>query len=87
MNRNQINSTDISTGISTQQPLAEGPVRDGNAQLEFHVTYLDSESGRIRTEVLDDAVSAERFASRVVRGEDDWAIVDPVPLQQLRIAA
>jgi hypothetical protein len=54
---------------------------------EFHVTFFDSHCGRIRTEVFDDLRTAERFASRSVCEEDDWAVIDAVPVQQQRLAA
>lgn len=90
MNRNRVTSTGInSTGISlgnTSQELPAGtPTASG--QQEFHVTYYDSDCGRARTEVFDDVAAAERFASRVARDEDDWAVIDPIPLQEGRIAA
>jgi hypothetical protein len=97
MNRNRINSTPInstridstpisSTEISRQELLVGSPTQDTGGQ-EFHVTYYDSDCGHARTEVFDDVAAAERFASRVVRDEDDWAVIDPVPLQRGRIAA
>jgi hypothetical protein len=95
MNRNRITSTGInSAGItstdtsasnSRQELLAGNPTDSG--QQEFHVTYYDSDCGHARTEVFDDVAAAERFASRVVRDEDDWAVVDAVQLQEGRIAA
>jgi hypothetical protein len=53
---------------------------------EFHVTYFD-DCGRTRAEVFDTLAAAERFASRCCQGEDSWAVVDAVPVQQVRIAA
>jgi len=85
MNRNRINSTGISLGSSRQGLLAGNPPDSG--QQEFHVTYYDSDCGRARTEVFDDVAAAERFAGRVVRDEDDWAVIDPIALQEGRIAA
>jgi hypothetical protein len=58
-----------------------------SADVTFEVTYLDTDSGRIRTEFFDDAADAERFASRRVADEDGWAIIDAVPPQQARAAA
>jgi hypothetical protein len=55
--------------------------------LYFEVTYLDSDCGRIRTEGFDDAAAADRFASRCVRGEDGWAVVDAIPAKVRRAAA
>jgi 3-methyladenine DNA glycosylase AlkD len=54
---------------------------------EFHVTYFDADCGRIRTEVFDTVAAAERFASRSITGEDSWAVVDAVAVQQAKIAA
>jgi hypothetical protein len=54
---------------------------------EFHVTYFDADCGRARAEVFDTLAEAERFASRYCHGEDSWAVVDAVPVQQVRIAA
>jgi hypothetical protein len=54
---------------------------------EFHVTYFNAGCGRIRTEVFDTAAAAERFASRSITGEDSWAIIDAVEVQQEQLAA
>jgi hypothetical protein len=54
---------------------------------EFHVTYFDADCGRIRTEVFDTVAAAESFASRSIIGEDSWAIVDAVEVQQEQLAA
>ena len=54
---------------------------------EFHVTYFDADCGRIRTEVFDTMTAAELFASRSITGEDSWAIVDAVAVQQEQLAA
>ncbi|APX01470.1 hypothetical protein [Arthrobacter sp. QXT-31] len=54
---------------------------------EFHVTYFDADSGRIRSEVFDTVAAAERFASRNITGEDSWAIIDAVAVQQEQLAA
>jgi hypothetical protein len=54
---------------------------------EFHVTYFDADCGRIRTEVFDTMAAAEGFASRSITGEDSWAIVDAVAVQQEQLAA
>ena len=53
----------------------------------FEVTYRDTDCGRIRTEVFDDAAEAERFASRRTADEDGWAIIDAVPYVERRKAA
>ncbi|MFC9334855.1 MULTISPECIES: hypothetical protein [Arthrobacter] len=54
---------------------------------EFHVTYFDADCGRIRSEVFDTVAAAERFASRNITGEDSWAIIDAVAVQQEQLAA
>jgi hypothetical protein len=54
---------------------------------EFHVTYFEADCGRVRTEVFDTAADAERFASRCLSGEHDWATVDAVAVQQAQAAA
>ena len=60
----------------------------GNAGgVYFEVSYLDTDCGRVRSEVFDDAAEAERFASRRLTEEDGWAIIDPVPLRRGRAAA
>ncbi|WP_371745855.1 hypothetical protein [Arthrobacter oryzae] len=60
---------------------------DASEPREFHVTYLDTDCGLIRTEAFDSLPEAERFASRQVSGEDGWAIIDTVPAEQGRLAA
>jgi 3-methyladenine DNA glycosylase AlkD len=54
---------------------------------EFHVTYFDADCGRIRAETFDTREEAERFADRSCTGEDSWAVIDTVAVQQARIAA
>ena len=54
---------------------------------EFHVTYFDADCGRIRAESFDTKEEAERFASRNCTGQDSWAVVDAVAIEQVRIAA
>ncbi|MBT2533237.1 hypothetical protein J7E83_14125 [Arthrobacter sp. ISL-48] len=54
---------------------------------EFHVTYFDADCGRIRAESFDTMAEAQRFASRNCRGEDGWALIDAVAVEQARIAA
>ncbi|TVU66923.1 hypothetical protein FQP90_01930 [Paenarthrobacter nitroguajacolicus] len=46
--------------------------------VEFHVTYLDTDTGRVRREDFHDLAAAERFASAQLRDEDSWAVVDQV---------
>lgn len=53
----------------------------------FEVTYLDTDSGRVRAEAFDDLVDAERFASRQAADEHGWAIIDAVPVRESRKAA
>lgn len=54
---------------------------------EFHVTYFDADCGRIRSESFDSLNEAERFASRNCVGEESWAVIDAVAIEQARIAA
>lgn len=54
---------------------------------EFHVTYFDADCGRIRSESFDSLNEAERFASRYCVGEESWAVIDAVAIEQARIAA
>ena len=54
---------------------------------EFHVTYFDADCGRIRAESFDTREEAERFANRGCTGEDSWAVIDVVTVEQGRIAA
>ncbi len=51
------------------------------SDVEFHVTYLDTDSGRIRREDFEDLAAAERFASAQLRDQDSWAVVDHVKLE------
>ncbi len=51
------------------------------ADVEFHVTYLDTDSGHIRREEFPDLASAERFASAQLHDADCWAVVDHVAIQ------
>lgn len=83
MNRKQINSIEVN---GAELPVAAN-AGDATGGQEFHVTFFNSHYGRVSTEIFDDAASAERFANRMICDENDWAIVDPVPLQQNRIAA
>jgi len=66
---------------------AHRPEAQQSAALYWEVTYLDTECGRVRTELFDDAAAAERFASRRVRDEHGWAIVDGVRPREARTAA
>ncbi|GAB2716419.1 hypothetical protein ACX801_11040 [Arthrobacter bambusae] len=49
--------------------------------VEFHVSYLDTLSGRIEHEEFSDRPAAERFADAQLKDEDSWAVVDVVVLQ------
>jgi hypothetical protein len=56
-------------------------------QEHWEVTYLDTDCGRVRSETFDQAVDAERFASRQVRDEHGWAVIDAVAPREGRAAA
>ncbi|UKA63588.1 hypothetical protein [Arthrobacter sp. FW306-04-A] len=49
--------------------------------IEFHVSYLDADSGRIGHEEFSDRAAAERFANAQINDEESWAVVDVVALQ------
>ncbi|SDW00407.1 hypothetical protein SAMN04487912_10171 [Arthrobacter sp. cf158] len=51
-----------------------------HVDVEFHVTYLDTDTGHIRREDFLDLAAAERFASAQLRDEDGWAVVDHVKI-------
>ncbi len=61
--------------------------RQQSAGQHWEVTYLDTECGRVRTEGFDDSTEAERFASRQVRDEHGWAMIDAVRPRQNAAAA
>ncbi|SCZ55387.1 hypothetical protein SAMN02799638_01732 [Arthrobacter sp. UNCCL28] len=69
------------TMANTAAPVSIHQHQDA-ALVEFHVTYLDSDTGRVRREDFQDLAAAERFASAQLRDEDCWAVVDHVTLQQ-----
>ncbi|MDI2034824.1 hypothetical protein [Paenarthrobacter nitroguajacolicus] len=48
------------------------------SDVEFHVTYLDTDTGRVRREDFQDLAAAERFASAQLRDADAWAVIDQV---------
>jgi hypothetical protein len=48
--------------------------------VEFHVSYLDTLSGRVEHEEFSDRSAAERFADAQLKDEDSWAVVDAVVL-------
>lgn len=79
----------MDTNLSNSQanPRGNNLGIDARGNREFHVTYMDTDCGRIRTEVFDTLAEAERFASRNVSDEEDWAVIDAVPAQQDRLAA
>ncbi|MDQ0238610.1 hypothetical protein [Arthrobacter bambusae] len=49
--------------------------------VEFHVSYLDTLSGRIEHEDFSDRRAAERFADAKLKDEESWAVVDVVVRQ------
>lgn len=49
--------------------------------VEFHVSYLDTLSGRIEHEEFSDRSAAERFADAQLKDQDSWAVVDAVVLE------
>lgn len=51
-------------------------------QVEFHVSYLDTDSGQLRIEVFTEPGEAERFANARLTDQDAWAIVDAVAVPQ-----
>jgi hypothetical protein len=72
---------------SVQQPALQQPAVQQPAAQHWEVTYLDTDCGRVRTEAFDDPAEAERFASRQVRDEDGWAMIDAVRPRESRAAA
>ncbi|QOT18073.1 hypothetical protein [Paenarthrobacter sp. YJN-5] len=50
-------------------------------QYEYHVSYFDSEVGRVQVEEFEDLQAAERFASIQLRSEDCWAVVERFDIQ------
>ncbi|WP_115789212.1 hypothetical protein [Arthrobacter silvisoli] len=46
---------------------------------EYHVHYLDVESGRLGHETFDALAEAERFADSKLSAPECWATVDAVP--------
>ena len=49
--------------------------------VEFHVSYLDTLSGRVEHEEFSDRSAAERFADAQLKDQDSWAVVDAVVLE------
>ena len=50
--------------------------------VEFHVSYLDTLSGRIEHEDFSDRPAAERFAHAQLKDAESWAVVDVVVRQE-----
>jgi|GEM_PF-2757282 len=46
---------------------------------EYHVHYLDAETGRIGHETFERLAEAERFADSKLSAPESWATVDAVP--------
>lgn len=66
---------------NTQAPAVE--IQNVEIQnVEFHVSYLDTLSGRIEHEDFSDRPAAERFAHAQLKDEESWAVVDVVVLQE-----
>jgi hypothetical protein len=61
------------TGAMTQQEALK------TVKTEYHVHYLDAESGRIGHETFDVLAEAERFADSKLSTPECWATVDAVP--------
>ena len=53
-------------------------IHQATGEVEFHVTYLDTDTGRVRREDFQDLMAAERFASAQLRDADSWAVIDQV---------
>jgi hypothetical protein len=64
--------------------VSAAPLTDSSG---FRVTYFDSHCGSIRWEDFDDEPAAARFARSWIRNEDEWAIVDPLPVPMRRRTA
>ncbi|MEV7604976.1 hypothetical protein AB0N65_06015 [Paenarthrobacter sp. NPDC089322] len=55
---------------------------------EYHVSYMDSQTGRTMVEEFADLPAAERFANLQLRDDDCWAIVEEVEIRNhLRLVA
>ena len=64
------------------------PSQPVEVEYEYHVSYSDSQVGRVQVEELDDLAAAERFAAVQLRTEDSWAIVERVEVySHLRLVA
>lgn len=64
---------------TTAAPNTVHQLRDRD-DVEFHVTYLDTDTGHVRREDFQDLAAAERFASAQLRDEECWAVVDHVSI-------
>ncbi|GAA4045232.1 hypothetical protein GCM10023063_35150 [Arthrobacter methylotrophus] len=62
---------------NSQTPNSQTPEAQ---QLEFHVSYLNTLSGRIEHEEFGDRSAAERFANAQLKEAEAWAVVDVVVL-------
>lgn len=87
MENNQDLQANSQPELAQQEFAANGSGEPDGGAPYFEVTYLDTDSGRIRSESFDDAGAAERFASRCVADEDGWAVVDVIPARVRRAAA
>jgi hypothetical protein len=78
----------VSTAAANAVNPAAGTAHLVEVQYEYHVSYFDSEVGRVQVEEFEDLPAAERFASIQLRTEDCWAVVERVEIQaHLRLAA
>ncbi|WP_347109958.1 hypothetical protein AAHB33_04705 [Paenarthrobacter sp. S56] len=69
-------------------PNSNAAAQPVQVQYEYHVSYLDSEVGRVQVEEFVDLLAAERFAAIQLRTEDCWAVVERVEIEaHLRLAA
>ncbi|MEZ2389474.1 hypothetical protein AB6813_07975 [bacterium RCC_150] len=57
------------------------PEQTLQADVEFHVSYFEAESGRVRLEVFFEQAAAERFANAQLTDQDSWAVVDVVTIE------
>lgn len=65
---------------ATQQAAAlQAAAPEAGPATEYHVHYLDVESGRLGHETFDDLADAERFAGSKLSAPESWATVDAVP--------
>jgi hypothetical protein len=64
-------------GAMKEEAAAQQALKAG--QTEYHVHYLDAESGHIGHETFDVLAEAERFADSKLVAPECWATVDAVP--------